>query len=240
MGLGSLPLAALAGGLTILSPCVLPILPLVLGSAASVHRFGAGALVAGIVVSFVAVGMFVATIGYAIGLDEDVFRVGSALLLAAVALVLLVPALSDRFALMAAGVGNVGQRRMKGIAPAGLGGQFAIGLLLGAVWSPCAGPTLGAASVLAAQGKDLLAVTGVMAAFALGIAVPLLAAAMASRSALLAWRGRMIAAGRGGRILLGGCALAVSLLILTGADRASETWLVDHSPDWLTDLTTRY
>ena len=240
MPFASLPLAALAGALSILSPCVLPLLPLVFGSAASSHRLGVPALIAGLVVSFVAVGMFVATIGFAIGLDEDFFRRLSALLLVAIALVLLVPRLAHGFARLANRLGGVGHRRLAGIDPSGPGGQFAIGLLLGAVWSPCAGPTLGAAALLAARGQDLVAVAAVMAAFGVGVALPLLAAAMLSRQALLAWRGRMIAAGSAGRILLGTATLLVALAILTGIDRQAETWAVDHSPDWLTDLTTRY
>ena len=240
MPIASLPLAALAGALSILSPCVLPLLPLVFGSAASGHRFGVPALIAGLVLSFVAVGMFVATIGFAIGLDEDFFRRLSALLLVAIALVLLVPRLSESFALAANRLGGAGHARLGRIDPSGVGGQFAIGILLGAVWSPCAGPTLGAAALLAARGQDLGSVALVMAAFGLGVALPLAAAAMLSRQALLAWRGRMIAAGGAGRMALGIVTLLVGLAILSGLDRRAETWAVDHSPDWLTDLTTRY
>ena len=75
--------------LSILSPCVLPLLPLVLGGAGSAHRHGALALAAGLVIAFVAVGLFVATIGFSIGLDADWFRDVSAVLLAIVGLVLL-------------------------------------------------------------------------------------------------------------------------------------------------------
>ena len=67
-------LAFLAGILSVLSPCVLPLLPLVLGAAASEHRLGPAALAAGLALSFVAIGLFVATVGFAVGLDGDVFR----------------------------------------------------------------------------------------------------------------------------------------------------------------------
>ena len=62
-------LALLAGVLSTLSPCVLPILPMVLGAAVSEHRFGPAALAAGLTLSFVAIGLFVATIGFSLGLD---------------------------------------------------------------------------------------------------------------------------------------------------------------------------
>ena len=74
MTLATLGLALLAGLLSILSPCVLPLLPIVLGAAASEHRFGPAALAAGVAVSFVAVGLFVATVGFSIGLDGEVVR----------------------------------------------------------------------------------------------------------------------------------------------------------------------
>ena len=147
-------LSFVAGGLSILSPCVLPLLPIVLGAAASEQKWGPAALAAGLSVSFVAIGLFVATIGFSIGLDADVFRY--------VAAVLMSPSASCwccRACRPARGRGRadrqLGGQRFDGLRVGGLPGQFGIGVLLGAVWSPCVGPTLGAASLLAAQGRDL-------------------------------------------------------------------------------------
>ncbi|MGA9866809.1 MAG: cytochrome c biogenesis protein CcdA [Acetobacteraceae bacterium] len=238
--LGSIGFGFVAGVLSILSPCVLPVLPLVLGPAMAAHRLGLPALALGLVVSFVGIGLFVATIGFAIGLDGDVFRDASAVILAAVGILLLSEALQQRFALATAGVGNAGNRLMTRITPSGILGQFLLGLLLGAVWSPCGGPTLGAASVLAAQGKDIPAVASVMVAFGLGTAIPLLALGSLSRQAFARWRGRLMAAGKTGKLVLGVGALVIAAMILTGFDRSLETALVTASPVWLTDLTTRY
>jgi sulfite exporter TauE/SafE len=94
--------------------------------------------------------------------------------------------------------------------------------------------------VLAAQGHDLISVAAVMLAFGLGTALPLLLVGLASREALGRWRGRLIGAGKGGKMLLGTASLAVSVLILTGLDHALETVAVAASPDWLTNLTTRF
>ena len=88
----SLGLAFLAGLLSVLSPCVLPLLPLVLGAASSEHRYGPVALAGGLALAFVAIGLFVATIGFGLGLDTDVFRKGAALLLVGLGLVLMLPA----------------------------------------------------------------------------------------------------------------------------------------------------
>ena len=98
MGLSSIAFALLAGILSTLSPCVLPLLPIMLGTAVSEHRFGPAALAGGLALSFVAIGMFIATIGYGIGLDAGFFRLFAALLLIAIGTILLVPQLQTQFA----------------------------------------------------------------------------------------------------------------------------------------------
>jgi cytochrome c-type biogenesis protein len=240
MSIATLGLALLAGVLTALSPCVLPILPIVLGTAASTHRLGPLALAAGLALSFTAIGLFVATVGFAAGLDTDFFRTISAILLIGVGLVLLVPKLQEQFALAAAPVSNWAGGYTDNFTSGGLAGQFALGLLLGAVWSPCVGPTLGAASVLAAKGEDLGQVALTMLAFGLGAALPLMLLGFASREAMMRWRGRLIETGSMGKTLLGLLLVAVGLLVATNLDKRLEAVLVDASPAWLTELTTRF
>jgi cytochrome c biogenesis protein CcdA len=237
--MGTLALAFAAGILSTLSPCVLPLIPIVLGAAVSEHRLGPAALAAGLALSFAAIGLFVATVGFAIGLDGGVLRAVAAVLLVAFGAVLLVPRAQAQLAVAAGPVGNWTEQRLGGFSRAGLGGQFAVGLLLGAVWSPCVGPTLGAASVLAAQGRDLATVALTMLAFGAGAAVPLLLLGLMSRRALVRWRERMLRAGHGGKVALGLLLVLSGLLILTGLDKALEARLVELSPDWLTALTTR-
>ncbi len=238
--LASFGFAFAAGVLSVLSPCVLPLLPLVFGAAVAAHRFGILALSAGLLLAFVGVGLFVATIGFAAGLDGGVFRWVAALLLGAVGLVLLSGNLQGRLAVATGRVSDVANVFLARLPGRGLGGQFLLGAALGTVWSPCVGPTLGAASLLAAQGRDLGSVALTMVAFGLGAALPLLLVGSLSREALKRWRGRMMQGAKGGKLMLGGAALAVSLLILTGTDHALEAALVQASPAWLTDLTTRY
>lgn len=240
MGVGSIALAFLAGILSALSPCVLPLLPLVLGTAVSAHRFGPVALAAGLATSFVAIGLFVATIGFSIGLDGGVFRIVAAALLVTFGVVMIAPTLQTRLAVAAGPVGGWADRRFGGFATNGFQGQFAVGLLLGAVWSPCVGPALGAASLLAAQGKDLWHVAAVMVTFGIGAALPLLVLGVVSREAITRWRDKLHRSGQSGKTLLGAILLAIGLLILTGADKRLETFLVEVSPGWLTQLTTTF
>jgi len=240
MAITTLGLALLAGILSTLSPCVLPILPIVVGAAATEHRLGPAALGLGVGLSFVAVGLFVATIGFAIGLDTGFFRPVAGLLLFAIGVVLVFPSLQERVTSFASPVSNWAAMRFGGGASRGLKGQFGIGLLLGAVWSPCVGPTLGAASVLAAQGKDLAQVSATMTLFGIGAALPLLLIGTLSRHVLIRLRGRMMSAASALKSSLGVFLVAASLLVLTGFDKVVEAELVDLSPAWLTRLTTQY
>jgi len=240
MSLGSIVFGFLAGILSTLSPCVLPVLPLILGAAVAVHRAAILALALGMALSFVVLGLFIATIGFSIGIDGDVLRLASAVLLAAFGLVLLLSPLQTAFARAASPVGQVGNRLLARLTPRGAGGQFLLGIILGAVWSPCVGPTLGAASMLAAQRQDLGAVAAVMFAFGLGTSVPLLVLGTLSREAMLRWRGHLLHVGHAGKLVLGVVALGVAVLIVSGLDRRLEVALVEASPDWLTALTTRF
>lgn len=240
MSFASTALAFVAGILSTLSPCVLPLLPIILGTAINENRFGPVALAGGLAISFVSIGLFVATIGYGIGLDAGVFRMFGACLMITIGVVLLIPQLQTQFAGFAAPVSNWAQNSLGGFDRAGLSGQFLLGLLLGAVWSPCVGPTLGAASVLAAQGRDLGQVALVMTAFGVGAAVPLLALGLLSRETMLRWRGALMGAGQGGKLIVGTLFVLLGLLIVSGLDKALEAHLVEHSPLWLTRLTTRF
>jgi len=241
MTAGAFPLAFVAGLLSVLSPCVLPILPIVLGAAASEHRFGPAALAAGLSVSFVVIGLSAVTIGYAIGLDIGVFfRNVAAVLMIAFGAILLVPRLQTQLAVAGAPVANWGSRYVGAAQRGGLVGQLLVGLLLGAVWSPCVGPTLGAAALLAAQGRDLPAVAATMFAFGVGAALPLLALGMLSRQTLMRWRDQLFSTGYAMKMALGLLLVAIGALVLSGFDKAIETALVNASPQWLTDLTTRF
>ena len=234
--LSTLLFAALAGVLSILSPCVLPLIPLVLGTAASKGRSGPLLLAAGLVLSFVAIGMFVSLIGFSIGFDGNFFRKISAVMLLVIGLVLAIPFLQRRFAVAAGPMGNWMDQRLGSSD----GSQFFVGLLLGAVWSPCTGPTLGAAALLASQGQNLGQVALTMVAFGIGVAVPLIALGLMSRELMLKWRGRMLSASSNLKIAMGSVLAATGLLILTGQDRWLEATLVDLSPAWLTALTTQF
>jgi cytochrome c-type biogenesis protein len=238
--LASIGVGLLAGIVSTLSPCVLPLLPFVIGAATSTHRSGAYWLAGGVATSFMAAGLFVATIGFVIGLDGDLFRTVSAIFLVLPGLALLSTTIQSHLGVAGGALSGAGDRIIRRLSLTSASGQFGVGALLGLVWSPCVGPTLGATTVLAAQRTDLVSVAAVMFAFGVGATLPMLMVAMLSRAALLRWRQRMLFAGHFGKIAMGLGAIAVGTMIMTGIDRRVETTFVNASPAWLTDLTTQF
>src|SRR5690606_28046488 len=149
-------------------------------------------------------GFVVAAFGQALGIDTLVVRDAGAAVLCLAGIVLLVPWLQDvltrgttPFAAWACG------RQAAIDGRGGLAGQALVGALMGVVWAPCVGPTLGAAIALAAEGRDLGEVAVVMAAFGLGISTVLLLIAFAARGALGRWRERLVQTGGVGKQVLG-------------------------------------
>lgn len=236
----SLPLAFLAGLLTFLSPCVLPLLPIVLGSAGRDGRSGPAALAAGVVTSFTGAGLLLATSGAAAGLAGGAARPLLGIAISSVALTLLLPGAEHALERALAPASRWASARADRLAIRGTPGRFALGLLLGVAWSPCVGPTLGAATVLAGRGQDLGAVATTMTVFAIGAALPLLLVGTATQATIARLRTPLLAGGRAGRRALGVALLPLGAAIATGFDHAIEAALVGVSPDWLVRLTTAY
>jgi len=233
-------LGLIAGALSTLSPCVLPLVPVLIASAVNAHRWGVIALAIGLALSFMIVGLFLATVGASLGLDPDTFRTIGAIILALFGLVLLVPKLQELFAHATSVFSNSGNQLLGRVTFGGLTGQLCVGLLLGVVWSPCVGPTLGAATTLASQGKHLSQIALLMLVFGVGAAAPLALLGSLSRASMMKIRGRLLSGGQLGKQVLGGVVLVLGLLIATGADKPFEAWILDHSPAWLTAATTKY
>jgi cytochrome c-type biogenesis protein len=235
----ALTLAFVTGLLSILSPCVLPLVPIVLAAAVTAHPLGAFAVAGGVALSFTGLGLLLALAGFSLGIAAGAFRLAAAAIMVMLGAALLVPSWQARLA-VAGPVSTWADRRFGNVASSGLAGQFAIGLLLGAVWSPCVGPTLGAASLLASQGQDLPKVTLTMAIFGIGAALPLVLFGLISRATLMRARPGLMSAGKLGKSLLGAAFVVIGVAIVSGSDKRLEAGLVAASPQWLTDLTTYF
>lgn len=250
-------LAYLAGLLTLINPCVLPVLPIVLTASLGADRRGPVALAAGMSLSFVTLGLGVAALGPALGvMPEDVTRI-AALAMVAFGAVMLLPALNRRFARATAGMAMAADARMQegvmpqeGAAgpPAGLRREFTGGVLLGAVWSPCIGPTLGAAIALAsasqgqglAQGPALAQAGAVMLAFALGVSSLILAAGYGLRGWMRRNSGLLAGLAARARPAMGLAFVAVGLALALGLHHRAEAALIRWLPGWLIDLSVTF
>jgi len=229
-----------AGLLTLINPCVLPVLPIVLVSALNANRYGPVALAAGMSVSFVMFGLLVTAFGASIGLTQDMLARIGAVLMVLFGVVLVVPQLARGFERATAGVAAGADQKMNTIGGSGLQSQFLGGLLLGAVWSPCIGPTLGGAIALASQGENLAYAGLIMVFFALGVSTLIIGLGLGAREAI---RGRAQAL-RGlaerSKPILGVTFITVGLMLYFNLHHIIEAWALDVMPIWLQDLSVAF
>lgn len=237
LSLPQLGLSVAAGSLTTLSPCVLPILPLVVGGALQGHRLAPIAMGVGMTASFTAIGMLLGAAGPALGMDSDTFRMLGAAMLIAFAVVMLVPRLGEAFARWMMPIANSANAASSRLDGRTLGGALGLGAVLGLVWSPCSGPLLGSALTLVASEGGLARGGAVLGLFGLGAAVPLVAAAYASRKGFVRARDWVLA--RIGRIQTAFALVLglTGLAILTGGDKWLEAQVVRVLPEAWINLT---
>ncbi|MGY8904755.1 MAG: cytochrome c biogenesis CcdA family protein [Burkholderiales bacterium] len=244
LGVTEIGLGVVAGSLSTLSPCVFPLLPLVVGGATQASRFTPVWMATGMTLSFALGGMVLGTVGAQIGIDGDVLRIAGAYLMLLMAVVLWSQFLSNAFSQLVTPVANWGnqlsghlQNRVPGN---GALSSVLLGALLGMIWSPCSGPLLASALTLVASEGGALRGGVILGGFGLGAAVPLMLVAYASRNSMGRARGWLMS--HGGQLkkvfagVIGLCAVAV----LLGLDKRLEAALVTVMPDWWVALTTRY
>ena len=236
----SLLLAGLAGMLASLSPCVLPILPIVLAAAGAEHRFGPLALAGGLALSFASAGTLLGLAGFALGLEADVLRVGAAILMLAAGLLLLASSLAARLSAATEHALQPVTAFASRMTARGVGGQFALGAVLGLAWAPCTGPALGAAVALSAQAATAPQAAATMLAFALGASVPLMALGYAARGSVPALKRRLGGAGSAIRPVLGGALALFGILVLTGLDKRIEAVATAALPEAWVELIVRF
>jgi cytochrome c-type biogenesis protein len=240
MSLVAIPLAAMAGGLTILSPCILPIAPVVLTSAMTQHRLGALALACGLGVSFAGVGIALALSEAAFGFDGEIIKQIGAVIMVLVGFLTFMPKSMDVFALAAGPISTWASDVAAPVKGNGLAGQFGLGALLALIWSPCVGPTLGAAFALSSSGQGLILASATMLAFALGASAALLGLGYLVSKGIKNHKPTLTLLSQHGRTILGVSMLVVGALVLTGLDETIGRFVVNASPQWLVTLTTRF
>ena len=229
--------AYLAGTLTLINPCVLPLLPIIIAAAFQGSRIGPLLLAAGLTLSFAVVGIGVTAFGHLAGIDEGMINRVAAVVMVLFGVVLLVPRAQGAVARIVTPMASRANARIDRVQGAGAAGQLAVGVLLGAVWSPCIGPTLGGAIGLAASGEDLGQAVITMLAFGVGVSTVLMALAYGSREILAARRDRLMSWMPWAKPVMGATLLVVGVSIFFHLDRMIESRLLDLMPYWLIDLS---
>lgn len=238
--LAGLGYSLIAGSLTTLSPCVFPILPLVIGGAVQANRLAPVAMGVGMAASFAGIGIVLGLLGPALGIDGDSVRTAGAALLIAFGLVMLFPALDQRFSALLTPLANSANSASARLKPDTLWGALLLGGLLGLVWSPCSGPLLGSALALVASEGGALQGGLILGVFGLGAAIPLVVVAYASRSGFGSMRGWLMghigAIKKGFGMLL----LLLGVAILSGGDKWLEARIVNSLPESWINLTVKF
>ncbi|MBV7394316.1 cytochrome c biogenesis CcdA family protein [Mameliella sediminis] len=226
-----------AGLLTLINPCVVPVLPIVIATALQANRAGPVVMAAGLSLSFVVLGVGVTAFGHLLGIGVDTVAKAGAVLMVLFGLALLLPRAAGVLETATAGLAARADARMDDVDRSGLRGQFLGGLLLGAVWSPCIGPTLGGAISLASQGQSLGWATLIMLFFALGVSTLILGLAYGTRGAVGRYNSQLRALALRARPILGATFVAVGLALFFNAHHYIEAWLIGVLPAWLIDLS---
>ncbi len=222
-------LSLAAGSLTTLSPCVFPLLPLVLRGATQRHRAAPLALALGMTLSFATLGVVMGVFGNALGLNPDNVRTFAAFMLMAFGLTMLVPALNARLTTLMSPLASSANGASASLDTASLKGAFLLGGLLGLIWSPCSGPLLGTALTLVATEGGAARGALILGLFGAGAAIPLVGVAYLSRAGFSRMQTWVVAHADPTKKIFGSILLLVGLAILSGADR----WLEGQINTWL-------
>ena len=214
-----LAVAFVAGIVTALSPCVLPVLPIVLAGGATGGSRRPFAVVAGLVVSFTVFSLTAATLLTALGLPDDLLRNLAIAIVVVVGLGLLWPRLGD---LLGRPFYALARR-----PPSDTGGGFVLGLSLGLLFTPCAGPVIAAVATVAATQDLTLSAFAITLAYGLGAGLVLLGFALAARRGLSLPGARAHAPAI--RRALGAAVLAVAVLMVFGVDKKLQTRVPEYT-----------
>lgn len=223
--------AFLAGLVTIAGPCILPLLPIILGtSTARTHPSRPLFIILGFILSFSFFAILFSVFGKSLGITPDAFRTISTVIIGLFGVMLLFPKLQEAlFATLQPFVSKATPRT--DLAGGGLWSGFVLGASLGIVWTPCAGPVLGSILTLVAARQNLAQAGALLVAYALGAGMPMLAIAYGGQAAVTNVRAFSKYATTIQRVF-GLIIILVAISIYTGVDRDAQAWLILNAP-WL-------
>ena len=246
----------LAGIVTVLSPCILPVLPVVLSGSVGGGKARPWGIIAGFVLSFTIFTLTLGAITRALGIPADIMRYVAGATILLFGLVMVVPVLKQRFSALAsaivsssrpsldsqrpgqAGLGKVaagsetGRRGIAGGFPSG----FALGVSLGLVWTPCVGPIMASVISLSLSGQSDIGSVVITLAYSAGTALPLFMIMKGGRGLLSRFP---VISRNTDRIqkAFGLLMMLTAVALFTGADRAFQSWVLDVFPAYGSGLT---
>ena len=229
--------SVLAGSLTILSPCVLPVLPFVTASSLRSHKWGPVALATGLLISFVGASILISSTGFILGLSPETMKIIAGVLMTASGLLFLSQKLSDAFATKLSGFSNLQASKNKNFSE--LMTEFINGLVLGIVWTPCSGPSLGVALGLAAKAGSIGQASLRLGLFGIGAVIPLLIFSYGAKSLFKNVRNNSKAISYFKKFF-GLLIMGFGLAIITGYDRSIEAFLIGVMPESFLTFITKF
>ena len=232
----------IAGLLTTLSPCVLPILPFLIDSSLRINKKAPIYMILGLSISFITVGFVLSRFGSFLGFDSDQIRSFSAIILFLTSLFFLSSELQDFALEKMSGIANFGTAlsskfNFKESLP---WGHLFLGSILGIIWSPCAGPTLGIAVSMASQEGQAISALKIMSIYSLGAAIPMLMITYGFRSFFQKNLNNISNATEYSKNIFGYILLLTGVCIFFGLDKSIETYLLNNLPASWVDLITKY
>lgn len=223
--------AFLSGIVTILSPCILPVLPIVLSGSIGGKRKPLGVVI-GFILSFSLFTLILSTIVQVLEIPPDSLRAAAIVIITGFGLVLLVPALQQKFELLAS---KVVSRKQSG-RKSGFKGGILVGASLGLLWTPCVGPIMASVIGLAVSRQVDGGAVIIILAYAAGTAIPMFGVMLGGRKILS--RFPKLTAGTGKiQRLFGILMIAVGLSIGFGIDRRFQTLILTAFPNYGSGLT---
>jgi len=231
-----IPIAFISGVLTVFSPCVLPILPIILASGIDGNTRRIKGMIAGLVVSFTIASLLLATLVRVLGIPADTVRLFAVGLLVIFGLSMVFPTVWEK---TQGWIERHWRFQPSQNKNSGFGDGFITGVSLGIVWTPCIGPVVAAVATLAAVSSFSLSAVFIALAYALGTGVPLYFVAkggsqVSQKLSFVKSQNQKI------RQIFGLIILATALFIWSGTDRALQSWTLNNLPESWTQITTTF
>lgn len=224
-----------AGLLSLLAPCVLPLIPIVFGSSMQSSKYGPLANAMGLTLSFTLIGILTSL--FSSLFDVDFIQKLGAFILIIVGIVFLVPKLKDLLTEKLSKIGNTGHQLQSKIKSQGWLKEFLMGSVLGMVWAPCSGPTLAFAFGIATQSDKIIHASLIFFFFGLGAGIGLILLGLTLKR-FKSLTGKIMGQSKTINFIMGLSSLFIGIFIMTGQIGLIEEAILNIMPDFLIKLST--